>query len=84
MATLAKVVPIPKGNYSASATYNSLDIVRYNGKSWMCKQDSVTGITPAESAYWMLVVQVHGFQFYWNKPTPYISPMFRERPQNGL
>lgn len=60
MATLAKVVPIPKGNYSASATYNSLDIVRYNGKSWMCKQDSVTGITPAESAYWMLVVQDGG------------------------
>lgn len=60
MSTLAKVVPIPKGNYSASATYNSLDIVRYDGKSWMCKQDSITNITPTEGAYWMMIVQDGG------------------------
>ena len=57
MSTLAKVVPIPKGTYSSSATYNSLDIVRYNGKSWMCKQDSITNITPAEGDYWMMIAQ---------------------------
>ena len=60
MSTLAKVVPIPKGNYSASATYNSLDIVRYDGKSWMCKQDSISNITPTEGAYWMMIVQDGG------------------------
>lgn len=57
MSTLAKIVPIPKGDYNASATYNSLDIVRYNGKLWMCKVDGITGITPAEGDYWMLIVQ---------------------------
>ena len=60
MSTLAKVVPIPKGSYSSSATYNSLDIVRYDGKSWMCKQDSVTGVTPTDGTYWMLIVQDGG------------------------
>lgn len=60
MSTLAKVVPIPRGDYSASTTYNSLDIVRYDGKAWMCKVDRITGITPAAGNYWMLVVQDGG------------------------
>jgi len=60
MATLAKVVPIPKGAYSASATYNSLDIVRYNGKSWMCKVDGITNIAPSEGTYWMMLAQDGG------------------------
>ena len=60
MSTLAKVVPIPKGAYSASATYNSLDIVRYDGKSWMCKVDGITNITPSEGTYWMMIVQDGG------------------------
>ena len=60
MSTLAKIVPIPKGDYSASATYNSLDIVRNSGKTWMCKVDGITGITPASGQYWMLIAQDGG------------------------
>ena len=57
MSKLAKIVPKPKGAYSASVTYNSLDIVRNSGKSWICKQDNVTGVTPADGAYWMMIAQ---------------------------
>ena len=37
-----------KGNYDASATYNFLDIVFYNGNSYVAKKDGITGITPTE------------------------------------
>ena len=57
MSTLAKVVPMPKGTYSSSTTYNSLDIVRYNGKSWMCKVDNTQNVTPSDGATWMLLNQ---------------------------
>lgn len=54
MATtiVGKIVLTPQGEYSASATYTHLDWVRYNGASWVCKQDNTTGVTPIEGAYW--------------------------------
>lgn len=56
MSRIAKIVPMPKGNYSASATYNSLDIVRNNSRAWICKVDGTHGIEPAESSpNWMML-----------------------------
>lgn len=53
MADAGKILIMPKGAYSASTTYEVLDLVYYNGAAWLAKQ-TVKGITPssANSAYW--------------------------------
>lgn len=60
MTSIGKVVMTPKGAYSASATYNHLDWVRYNGSAWVCKQDNVVGVTPVEGDTWTLLVSGSG------------------------
>lgn len=50
MATIGRVLLIPKGDYNASATYNSLDWVRYNGCAWVCKVNGTVGVVPTETA----------------------------------
>ena len=50
---LGKVSVVPKGDYSASATYYALDIVGYNGGSYLAMQQ-VTGVTPGnDGVNWM-------------------------------
>lgn len=50
---LGKVSCVPRGNYSASATYYALDIVGYQGGSYLAMQE-VTGITPSnDQTNWM-------------------------------
>ena len=50
---LGKVSVVPKGDYSASATYYALDIVGYNGGSYLAMQQ-VTGVTPSnDGVNWM-------------------------------
>lgn len=56
MADLGKILILPKDSYSASTTYEQLDIVRYSNKSWMCKK-TCKGVTPVEGEYWMLIVR---------------------------
>ena len=53
-AVVGRVLLIPKGDYSAETTYNMLDLVRYNNKSWVCKQNCI-GQTPQEDSYWQLM-----------------------------
>lgn len=55
MATIGRVLLIPKGDYSGSAIYNKLDWVRDNGKAWVCKVDGTQGVTPTEGANWTLL-----------------------------
>lgn len=57
MADIGKILILPKGDYNAFATYNILDVVRSNGKAWLCKQNNVSGVAPSESDYWMMLVQ---------------------------
>ena len=52
---IGKVTFISRGTYSSSATYNHLDWVRYNGKSWVCKQDNITNVTPVEGSTWTVL-----------------------------
>lgn len=55
-----KVVITPKGDYNSSATYVFLDIVLYNGSSWVwINENSGSGITPSDSAttYWYKLAQ---------------------------
>ena len=50
---LGKVSVVPKGDYSASTTYYALDIVGYNGGSYLAMQQ-VTGVTPSnDGVNWM-------------------------------
>lgn len=50
---LGKVSVVPKGDYSASTTYYALDIVGYNGGSYLAMQE-VTGVTPSnDQTNWM-------------------------------
>ena len=50
---LGKVSVVPKGDYSASTTYYALDIVGYNGGSYLAMKE-VTGVTPSnDQINWM-------------------------------
>lgn len=53
MATAGRILIMPKGAYSASVTYEMLDLVKYNGTSWLAKKTCV-GIEPstANEEYW--------------------------------
>ena len=50
---LGKVSCVPRGDYSASATYTVLDIAGYQGGSYMALK-TVTGVTPSNDGInWM-------------------------------
>ena len=46
----------PKGEYSPDTAYTALDVVGYEGSSWLALQD-VTGVAPAEGESWMLLAK---------------------------
>lgn len=53
---LGRVQPIYKGEYNPSTIYHRLDNVYYEGNTYLCKVDNISGIAPAEiSNYWQLV-----------------------------
>jgi len=58
MATIinaGRVAMVPKGEWASATAYTRLDVVLYNGSSWVAIADS-TGQVPAEgSAYWQLL-----------------------------
>ena len=53
MASAGRILIIPKGEYDSGAKYEMLDLVHYNGTSWLAKK-TATGIEPsdANSEYW--------------------------------
>ena len=53
MASAGRILIMPKGNYDSSATYEMLDLVYYNGTSWLAKK-TAKGIEPsvANSEHW--------------------------------
>lgn len=53
MANAGRILIMPKGAYSATATYEMLDLVSYNGTSWLAKK-TCEGIEPSEAnaEYW--------------------------------
>lgn len=56
MIDAGKVMPIPKGTYAAGTTYERLDIVTYEGSSYIAKT-STTGNLPTNTTYWQLYAQ---------------------------
>lgn len=51
MGNAGRVLMIPKGDYNAATTYEMLDFVYYQGRSYVCKQTS-TGNVPTNTTYW--------------------------------
>lgn len=80
MASAGRILIIPKGNYNAAATYENLDLVFYNGDSWLCKKACV-GITPSDgnAEYWhrFTEVDVH------NKVVPFAQAGSRTNLASG-
>ena len=55
---LGAVVPIGKGDWDVSTTYERANIVRHNSVAWICKVESSTGVEPTEdSSDWYLLVK---------------------------
>ena len=57
MATynLGRFILNPRGNYNSSTTYNKLDVVLYNGSSYICKSNNIAGISPIMTNTWQLL-----------------------------
>ena len=53
---LGTVAMVPKGEYDAEEHYEYLNVVTYNGSSYMAKKSS-TGVLPTNDEYWQLVAQ---------------------------
>lgn len=53
MASAGRILIIPRGEYDATTQYEMLDLVSFNGSSWLAKKD-VLGIEPStdNSEYW--------------------------------
>ena len=53
MVSAGRILILPQGTWNNATMYNMLDLVAYNGVSWLCKRQCV-GITPSVSAteYW--------------------------------
>lgn len=59
MATnIGRVGMVAKGNWSNSATYEVLDVVSYNGASYIAKQAVPAGTLPTNTTYWQLVASL--------------------------
>ena len=56
MANAGRILIMPKGDWAVETTYESLDLVRHNGTSWLAKKTSV-GIEPSDitEEYWQNV-----------------------------
>ena len=48
--SLGKVAFTWKGSYDASTTYNSQDVVEYNGDSFVCVTDNTSGTAPTSTS----------------------------------
>lgn len=57
--TAGKILPMPRGEYSSIATYNNIDIVRYDNSLWIAKKSNLKGIPPSKdnSEFWMLAIE---------------------------
>lgn len=62
MASAGRILIMPKGDWNAETEYEMLDLVKYNGTSWLAKKD-VTGIEPTveNSEYWQNMFEPEAF-----------------------
>lgn len=74
MANAGRILIIPRGVYDATTTYEILDLVSYNGTSWLAKKTSI-GIEPSEanSEYWQNMFESEWYKLHLNKD--YANPL---------
>ena len=53
MVSAGRVLLMPKGDYNSGTTYSLLDLVSYNGSSYIAKGET-TGNLPTNTTYWQL------------------------------
>ena len=54
--SIGRVTPLSKGAFNSNNTYERLDIITYNGSSYMAKQQTV-GNLPTNTEYWQLIAE---------------------------
>lgn len=54
---LGRVSIVPKGEWSSNSTYTRLDLVTYNGSSYIAKKDVPINIQLNNDEYWMVTAQ---------------------------
>ena len=52
MAVAGRVAIVPKGEWSANATYKRLDAVTYNNTLYFAKKDVPAGTVTSNTEYW--------------------------------
>lgn len=52
MAIAGRVAIVPKGDWSADATYKRLDAVTYNNTLYFAKKDVPAGMVTSNTEYW--------------------------------
>lgn len=59
MADAGRILIIPRGDFNANSTYEKLDLVKYNGTTWLAKKDT-TGVVPSDAneEYWQKMFEV--------------------------
>ena len=67
---LGRVSLVPRGPYDPAEVYSRLDIVGYEGSSYLVLADGVTGVTPQAGAVYM---QCHFLQAK-DIQTPHSTP----------
>lgn len=53
---LGKVAITPKGEYSNATTYQLLDLITYDGSSYLALKET-TGNLPTNNEYWQLIAE---------------------------
>ena len=59
MAVAGRVAIVPEGDYDITASYKRLSMVRYEGNSYVAKENN-TGVPPTNEAIWMLSTEGAG------------------------
>ena len=54
---LGRVSLVPRGAYDAAAVYKKLDVVEYEGSSYLVLADGTTGVTPEDGGAYMLLAE---------------------------
>lgn len=68
MTNAGRVLLIPRGDYNAATTYTMLDVVYYEGRSYVCKQTS-TGNLPTNTTYWQAMTEADADKMNVTNPT---------------
>lgn len=70
---LGRVAIVPKGTYSASVQYVYLDLVYYNGSSYLVHTQPTIGTAPTDTDYWYLVAEGTEIEMRYDAGTEYIQ-----------